>query len=429
MLRILHTSDWHLGHSLHGIVREPEHASFLAWLLELLEAERPDALFITGDIYDTATPPARAERTFFDFLAEALRRLPDLDVVVIGGNHDSAVRLEATSELLRTLSSVHIVAGLARRPGVSLDTERLLVPLHDATGAVAAWVAAVPFLRPADLPSGAKANAIDAVHDVYDQVLAAARKKRVPGQALLATGHCTLVDTIASEGSERTIGSLGALPVTVFPDDVAFVALGHLHKAQAVGHEHVRYAGSPIPLSLTEADYVHEVRVIEIEGEAFQRSIAHPIPRAIGMLRLPADGPLPLDEVLELIAALPDAADHTGPPPFLEVRVTIDHPEPSLRRLVEEALEPKAPRLIKLNVDARGDGPTLAEQRPCAALEELDPVEVFSRCYRRRHDGEPPEDVLRAFATLLGEVRVPSATLEVAIPDVSAAPATSQGAA
>ena len=150
-MRLLHTSDWHLGHSLHGRSRDPEHWVLLAWLLEQISLHRVDALMIPGDIFDSANPPAAASKAWYDFLATARRRHPNLDIVVAGGNHDSAARLDAPGTLLRSLD-VFVVGGVPRTTDGAIDHEAMCIPLTDADGEIAAWVAAVPFLRPADLP-------------------------------------------------------------------------------------------------------------------------------------------------------------------------------------------------------------------------------------------------------------------------------------
>lgn len=417
-IRVVHTADWHLGHTLHGFERSLEHERFLAWLLDLLagsEDGRPaDALLIAGDVFDSACPPVRAERQLYDFLAEARRRCPGLDVVVIGGNHDSAQRLEAAASLLRALG-VHVVGNLPRAGRErALDTERLLVPLHDASGAVAAWAVAVPFLRPVDLPAApagaaGPASLVGGVRQVYAEAVAAARARRQPGQALIALGHGTLAGGRLSEQSERqlVIGGQHAIPADVFPADLAYVALGHLHKAQHVERESIRYAGSPLPLSMTEVDYRHEVRVLDLEGEALAAQRGAEIPRAVGMLRVPAAGPGEVDEVLEALRALP--AEGAGPlPPYLEVRVRLGAPEPGLRRKVDEALEGRWARLVRLAIESGDPGQPLPEALSAAPrrLAELGPLEVFLRRYAQRHpDGEPSEPLLAAFGELLAQVQ------------------------
>src|SRR5262245_48138669 len=146
-MRLLHTSDWHLGHTLRGEVsREYEHAAFLAWLIETAKREAADVLLVTGDVFDSATPPASAERMWFELLAALRRALPALDIIAIAGNHDSPARLGAASAVLRELG-VHVIGALPRRDDGGLDMDRILIPVAGGRG----LVAAVPFLRPMDI--------------------------------------------------------------------------------------------------------------------------------------------------------------------------------------------------------------------------------------------------------------------------------------
>src|SRR3954470_12660023 len=112
-MRLLHTSDWHLGHTLKEVTREHEHAAFLAWLLETCARERPDVLVITGDVFDSATPPASAEKMWFELLAAARRSHPAMDIIAIADNHDSPARLGAAASVLRELN-IHVIGGLPR---------------------------------------------------------------------------------------------------------------------------------------------------------------------------------------------------------------------------------------------------------------------------------------------------------------------------
>lgn len=432
MLRLLHTSDWHLGHTLHGLSREEEHARFLTWLEERVVTDEVDALLITGDTFDTTTPPASAERALFDLLARLRARSPRLQVVIIGGNHDSPARLEAPAELLRALD-VRVVASLGRRPGQPLDPDRLVLPLRDRAGQVAAWLAAVPFLRPVDLPprtQDERAATDRAIGDVYREVLSLARARRQPGQALLATGHLCVRGADPSGESERAIlGGHAPLDTDLFPPDLAYVALGHLHKAQPVGgREQVRYAGSPIPLSLTEADYRHQVVRLDLEGEAVVRLDTPTIPRTLDVVRLPATGPDSPDEVLPLLAALParDAGPDAGSNrPLLEVRIKLEAADPGLRRRIEEALEGKAARLVRLTVVTPdvAEPPALADAAGPRRLLDLAPREVLLAAWRREHDeADPPPDVLAAFDELLaGPLPTPSASPVAAPEGVEAA--------
>lgn len=405
-MRILHTSDWHLGHALHDLGRDYEHARFIAWLVDVIEREAVDAVLMTGDVFDTANPPARAVAMWFQFLADARRRRPGLEVVVIAGNHDSAARLDAPDPVLRGLG-VRVVGALPS------DPDDCVVELHDARGEAAAVVAAVPYLRPGDLPAVAPDGDGDplimGVQAVYDAAIAAARARRRPGQALLATGHCFMNGTEVSRLSERRVlgGDLHALPVAIFPDDLAYVALGHMHKPQRVGwRDTVRYAGSPIPLAMNEAGYRHEVVVIDLDGERAADIRRLEVPRAVELLRVPR-APAPLAEVLAALEALParDPAVAEVQRPFLEVRVALDAPQPSLRREIEAALVGKAARLVKLEVTYTGDGLALGDASPGASLRDLEPEQVFARRYRRDHAGDPPPELLAAFREAVDAAR------------------------
>ncbi|MCB9549492.1 MAG: exonuclease SbcCD subunit D C-terminal domain-containing protein [Myxococcales bacterium] len=402
-MRLIHTSDWHLGHTLREQSRAEEHDAFLAWLLDQLDDA--DALLIAGDVFDSANPTSGAQRRFFRFLAEARRRRPRLDVVIIGGNHDSAARLDAPRPLLDH-AGVRMVGGVPRRPDRSLDLDRLGVPLHGPDGQVAAWVAAVPFLRPSDLPRVEAGDPLVAgVEAVYRQVLDHLRAQRAPGQALLAMGHCYLADTALSEQSERKIlgGNQHALPASLFPDDVAYVALGHLHLAQPVGRSGVRYSGSPLPLSMAEATYQHQVLQVDLDGPDLVAVTPLLAPRPVEILRLPEGGPLPVDAVLKRLGALPlrDPGAPHWQRPFLEVAVAVESSQPDLRARIEAALEGRSPRLVSLRVLRLREDSSLADALPRADLQSLDPEAVFERLWEARNSGPVPDRLRASFHELV----------------------------
>ncbi|MEB3329705.1 MAG: exonuclease SbcCD subunit D C-terminal domain-containing protein [Candidatus Sericytochromatia bacterium] len=409
-MRLLHTSDWHLGHTLHGVARDHEHEAFLAWLLDTLASEAIDALLLTGDVFETHNPGAAAQAAWYGFLASAKQRLPGLQIVVVGGNHDSADRLNAPKPLLDRMA-IHVVGGLPRRDDDTLDLDRLLVPLRDQTGTTRAWVAAVPFLRTADLRlvgDPATADLAAGVRSVYDAVLAGARARREAGQALIATGHCYMVGTELSELSERRIlgGNQHALPVDIFPEDLTYVALGHLHKAQAVGRSHVRYAGSPLPLSMAELDYLHQVTVVTLDGEGPARLEHLPVPRLVPFARVPARGTATPAEVCQLLRRLPgrETVAREELRPYLEVRVRLEGPEPRLKADVEAALEGKAHRLLTIRTETPHHEAPLGGLPAGTQLAELAPGQVFERLYRARFSEAPPPELLQAFHTLFDDL-------------------------
>ena len=397
-MRVLHTSDWHLGHTLRGeVTREHEHALFLAWLLARCVEQRADAMVITGDVFDSATPPASAERMWFEFLAAARRACPVMDIIAIAGNHDSPARLGAASAVLRELG-VHVLGGLPRTAEGAIDLERVLIPIAGGRG----LVAAVPFLRPVDLPP----DLADPLEAIYAEVVAGARDRRSSGQALIVTGHLYVAGADAAYLSERrvSIGGVESAPLRLFPVDIDYVALGHIHRAQRVGRDTIRYAGAPISLALDEASYRHSIAAIDfVDGRVAEiRQLV--VPQAIEILRVPRRGAAPIGEVLAVLDALPPKIENDLARPYLEVVVALDKPEPKLRALVETALDGKRARLINLHVERTGDGAALGDRVSARRLAELDPREVFLRLWARDHAEPPGAEVLAGFDRLLGEV-------------------------
>src|SRR4051812_6478030 len=347
-MRLLHTSDWHLGHTLKDVARDHEHAAFLAWLLEACVREAPDVMVVTGDVFDSATPPASAERMWFEFLAAARRARPEMDIVVIAGNHDSPARLGAPSAVLRELG-VHVVGGLPRTASRALDLDRILLPVAGGRG----LVAAVPFLRPIDVPVDCE----DPLSAIYGEIIAAARTRRAPHQALVVLGHLYMAGADPSVLSERriSIGGQEAASSRIFPDDLDYVALGHLHRAQRVGRESIRYAGAPIALALDEVGYRHQIVIVDfVDRVTTLRAIE--IPQLIDIVRIPRRGAAPLVEVLAAIEQLPPHLVAEDPNrPYLEVVVALERPEPRLRNVIETALDGKRPRLVRLGTEVTGD--------------------------------------------------------------------------
>jgi DNA repair protein SbcD/Mre11 len=208
-MRLLHTSDWHLGQTLHNHDRSYEHQCFLDWLVDTIVSEQVDVLLVAGDVFDNANPSAQSQRQLYRFLQQARARAPQLQVVVIAGNHDSPGRLEAPTPLLEVHGTA-VIGNVVRGPDGVIDLERLVLPLADRSGAVKAWCIAVPFLRPADLPradDGATVSDpyLHGVALLYRQAYALAKSRATEEQAIVAMGHCHMVDGQASLDSERRI--------------------------------------------------------------------------------------------------------------------------------------------------------------------------------------------------------------------------------
>jgi exonuclease SbcD len=413
MLRILHTADWHLGQSFHGFDRDREHALFLDWLLGVLKERSVDALFVTGDIFDSVNPSAGAQRRLYDFLARAHAGTPALQVILTAGNHDAATRLEAPASLFKSLN-ITAVGTIARDAAGAVNYEKILVPLKDANGCAKGIVIAIPFLRPADLPIVPDPSDayLDGIRELYRRATQAAvslRDAQHPGAVLIALGHCHLANAAESRESERriVIGGEEALETDAFGAELAYVALGHLHKPQEMEGGRICYSGSPIPLSFAEKDYGHRIVEVTFDKSGHASFQALPVPKSAILLRIPSDAAAPIDQVLQLIhETIFDADVHPEAYPFLEVRVIDDGPDPTRRRRIEQALAGKPVRLALIRLESpQRTGAMFGVDKACAdtltAFGSLDPEKMMSSAYVERYHSEPDPSLLGAFREIL----------------------------
>ncbi|WP_323916637.1 exonuclease SbcCD subunit D C-terminal domain-containing protein [Aeromonas veronii] len=404
-MKILHTADWHLGHQLHGHDRRFEHDAFLDWLSDTLKAREIDALLVAGDLFDTANPPASAWQQLYRFLARLRAEMPRLNMVLIGGNHDSPSKLDAPHELLRAFD-LHLVGSISRDSEGKLETDRLLVPLQDREGKIAAWCAAVPFLRSSDLRveslEEGQDRLIEGVRQVYAEVLAEGRARCGEDLPLIAMGHAYLAAGQLSELSERRVlgGNQHALPADLFAG-ADYTALGHLHLAQSPA-DGVHYSGSPLPLSLAEANYNHQVLEVTFAEGKLTGLERIPVPCAVEMIRLPQST---LDDALNAIASLELPACPQEAQPFLEVRLLLPKPEARIRERILAAIADKPVRLARISTQYQGSGEGLADGRERRRLDELSPTEVFRLCYQRQFEGEPEAGLVASFEEILEQVK------------------------
>ncbi len=412
-MRLIHTADWHLGHTLAGHSREQEHELFLNWLTDVVDDEGADALLVCGDVYDQGNPPASAQRQFFSFLAEVHRRRPQLQVVVIGGNHDAAARLDAPRPVLEALS-VTMRGGLPRDDDGVVVPGASVVPLRDAGGDVAVVACALPFLRAPELSAVSVRDAegagladvvVQGTRTIVGRVVEAARAA-FPGVPLVLMAHCEVQGARMSLSSERPLfGGRHALPSSLFDDaGVVYAALGHLHLAQVLGV--ARYPGSPLPLSMAERDYQHGVVVVDVVGARVSTRV-RATPRVVDFLRVPSAG-APLDDVLDRLRALEVSERPLWQRPFLEVRVRLDKPVPALRAQIDDALAGKAVRLVRVDRATVGDGGALGDATRAVgvevtALAELSPTAVFQALYRRQFDDDAPPEILAALRSFVDD--------------------------
>jgi exonuclease SbcD len=281
-MRLIHTADWHIGRMLHDKQRYDEFEAFLVWMADAIESLQADVLIVAGDIFDTATPSNRAQQLYYDFLkAAGQSRLRH--IVIVGGNHDSPTFLDAPRELLKVFD-IHVVGQATE----NLADEVLV--LYDKEKQPELIVCAVPYLRDRDLRTAEAGESIEdkelklveGTRKHYREVTQLAVERRLALKAdipIVATGHLYTNSGKVGDGVRSLyVGTLAHVDAGVFPSDLDYVALGHLHVPQSVfGQERIRYSGSPIPMGFGEAGQEKSICVVDFQkgGTSFER---HPIP-------------------------------------------------------------------------------------------------------------------------------------------------------
>ncbi|HCM48914.1 MAG TPA: exonuclease subunit SbcD [Colwellia sp.] len=297
-MRIIHTSDWHLGQYFYGKSRANEHQQFLTWLLAQVTTHNIEAIIVAGDIFDTSTPPSYAREMYFDFIAKL--HVTQCQLVILAGNHDSVAMLSESQAVLASLSTRVItqvtavsiseddIGNILENESAALNKQ--VFPLMNAKGQPSAIICAIPFVRPRDvIKSRAGQSAKDkqqslqqAISDHYQSLYqhAVALSKQIAKEQeldkgeqlpIVATGHLTALGVSVSDSKSDSvrdiyIGSLEAFPASAFPP-ADYIALGHIHRAQQVAKsDHIRYCGSPIPLSFDEAKQDKRVLMVDFKS-------------------------------------------------------------------------------------------------------------------------------------------------------------------
>lgn len=426
-MKILHTADWHLGQTFYEYDRHTEHLHFLEWLKRQIKQREIDVLLIAGDVFDGPNPSAESQRMYYRFLREVTTGNPFLQIIIIAGNHDSAARLEAPNPLFDGMNIT--VRGVVRHDAEGeIDFAHLIVPVYKkeslpvinqakASGKseedllpitmnrdhIAAFCLAVPYLRQGDYPPSENyAKGIQALYkELFNEI-------KDEGKPVIAMGHLQATGAELSENdrSERTvIGGLEGVAPDAFDRQIAYTALGHLHRLQRVSErENVRYAGAPIPMTFSEKRNRNGVVIVETgEGKVDINRIE--VPLYVPLQSIPAS-PEPLEGVLDAIFDLPDG-EVTERSPYLEVKVKMTEPDTSYKYKIESALQGKAVRLARVvavmpALKSSGISAVSYEE-----LQSLHPLDVALDYYKRRYDErEMPQGMKQLLEEVVKEVEL-----------------------
>lgn len=405
-MRIIHTADWHLGQFFYSKSRAAEHQAFLDWLLQQITQHAVDALIIAGDLFDTGTPPSYAREMFNRFVV-ALQPT-GCQLIVLAGNHDSVATLNESRELLACLNTRVITSAT---PG----GEQQVLTLSRRDGTPGAVLCAIPYLRPRDIlrskagQSGREKqrSLLEAIGQHYQHCYAAAQAQRdALGEPLpiIATGHLTTVGVSKSDSvRDIYIGTLDAFPAQAFPP-ADYIALGHIHRPQRIANsDHIRYSGSPIPLSFDEAGRDKSVFLL-----SFSSGLDSVTP-----LTVPLFQPLRVlkGSMAEIEAQLAQFRDgDTAQPVWLDIEITTQEYLSDLQRHIEQltATLPVEVLLVRRSRELRRSS---LERLENETLSELKVEEVFARrlAQETQLEADHVASLTRLFRSTLAALEDPSA--------------------
>lgn len=408
-MKFLHTSDWHLGQRLYDRTRQTEHRLFLEWLLVAIDENSIDALIIAGDIFDNGNPPQYALKQYYDFLLK-MQATSCRHIIIIGGNHDSVSLLNAPQQLLSALN-INVVGGVEK------GRENMLIQLRDSDDNLEAIIAAVPFLRDRDIHYTISGESMQeregrirqGIINFYKDLGKQAEEFKTSNLPILATGHLFAAGSSSSESEKDIyIGNLGQVSADQFPEIFSYVALGHLHRAQLVGKQsRVRYSGSPLPFSFSEAEYKNKCFMLDYSPELEISEIDIPKSRS---LKLIADS---YEETKFTLQNLPQNSEAlTG---WLEIQITDRQVLDALEReAILACVEDKNWEILSIKLKrAVNFWDTEEEEAENNHLSDLDPIEVFQKkCEVVTEDPEKIQTYKSSFSELLNWMQEQSEEVE-----------------
>ena len=377
-MKILHTSDWHLGHSLYGKKRYKEFESFLHWFIECIDQENIDVVLISGDIFDSSNPSIRAMELYFDFLGRIAKSKCQY-LIITAGNHDSPALLNAPKELLRTLN-IHAVGSISEK----IDDE--IIILNDTRGSPFLIVCPVPFLRDRDIRTVEPGEEIvektekmlHGIREHYQILHKAAESKRnqigfkIP---IVTMGHLFAAGGFSPDGDgvrELYIGDLTRVGIDTFSTGIDYVALGHLHSPQILGgRETVRYSGSPLPMGFAEAGHKKILISVEFNPEKNPVITEIPVPRFQDLESISGDFTTIVNRLREL-----RGRDN---PLWVEITLTDKQIIPNIQLRLNEIIRNSNIEILKIT-NTWIVNQIIQQMRVDESLTDLNERDVFNRC-------------------------------------------------
>lgn len=406
-MKILHTSDWHLGQHFYGQSRKAEHQQFLDWLIDIAIENRVDVIIVAGDVFDIGSPPSYARALYYQFIVKL--QSSGIHVVVVAGNHDSAATLTESKDLLACLNTDVI-------PGVMSNPEEQVIVVHDQSGKKPqAIICAIPFLRPKEVQlSAAGQNGKDkqlelqqAIADHYQQIYQLALKKLSQCESplpIIATGHLATIGAKVSDSvRDIYIGTLSAFSAEHFPP-VDYMALGHIHRYQRVSeNKPFYYCGSPIALSFDEVGQQKMVLMANFEGPQLKEVCKITVPCFQRLFQISGDLPTIEERIDELHKKYTDESSI-----WLEIIVKTSDYLGDLQQKIQAMIKDKPFLVLKIQRYKPSEAAHITADTQ-QTLQELTPEEIFEkRLLGEQWQGDEQKTLLKklrlAFADIVSEL-------------------------
>ena len=397
-MKILHTADWHLGKKLYDKNLEREQGKFLDWLLQTISEQGVDLLIVAGDIFDMGNPPNEARKQYYSFLT-SLKQTPCKNIIIVGGNHDSPSQLDAPQGILELLN-IYVLGGTTD------NIEDEIIEIKDENQQVNAIVCAVPFLRDKDVHYSRHSENQEereqrvktAIQEHYQSLIEIVQSRNyLPEIPIIATGHLFAQGASLSDSElDIYVGNLGRISAEEFPKEFDYIALGHLHCPQEVGNSaHIRYSGSPVPLSFSEIHHQKQVLQIEFFGTKEPEITALSVPVFRKLLSWRGN----VDEIKQKIEDFQNESEEI----WLELKVELDKRYPNLdtelRNFAKE--QGKNLSILKINIEGEFKEKMLSEMAETLNLSSLDQEQVFQMlCHSQNKSPEETQQLTQTFTEL-----------------------------
>ncbi len=397
-MKILHTSDWHIGRKLYNSELKQDMLLFFDWLIETIDNQKIDTLIVAGDIFDIAYPSNDSLKIYYKFLTR-INNSYCSNVVIIGGNHDSKSTLEAPKEILQMMD-IHVVGGTTE----DINNQMFEIKKDEKTELV---VCAIPYLRDKDVRQSVagesyeerKANIRDGIANYFGQMAKMTENYKAQNIPIIATGHLFVNDSKITSDEERElyIGSLQQISAKRFPSEFDYIALGHIHRPQKVT-DRIRYSGSPLPMSFSERKQQKSVLILEtnLDNSFIISKLDIPKFRNIVLFK---------GTFTDVRNKIQNYKDDGKQKAWIEIEIVEEKFNPELRSLAEAYIqEIKDLEILNYKILFEDNIKTIEQliEEP-SSLKDISHTEIFDRLLSKTNT-ENPQELKDTFNELLSTV-------------------------